>query len=52
MITEGIQYQCRKQIGMTHDDEFYYQNIYNHDKFYTMLQAAVDYSGQYSWLDI
>lgn len=28
------------------DDRFDYEEIYDHEEFYTMLQAAVDYSGQ------
>lgn len=46
MIPEGL--FIRKQIGLTQDDEFYYEEIYNNNEFYTMLEAAVDYSGQYN----
>ena len=40
-------YNFRKQIGMIYDDdEFEHHEIYDHDEFYVMLQAAMDYSGQ------
>ena len=46
-VDEGIQYNFRKQIGMIYDDdEFEHEDIYDHDEFYIMLQAAMDYSGQ------
>jgi len=32
---------------MHDDDNFDYQEVYDHDEFYIMLQAAMDYSGQY-----
>lgn len=46
-MTIIIHNHYRKQIGMLRDDdEFIYQDVYDCDEFFTMLQAVMDYSSE------